>query len=404
MAEANLVKSAAVRAPPFSRRGLQERAFAFAFSGLVYPQIWEDPEIDIEALAPLAGMRVATIASGGCNALAYLTEDAGEVLTVDLNPHHVALNRLKHAAFRELPDHETLFQLFGEADRPGNIALYDRYLASALDDETRAYWETRTWRGRRIGLLERDLYRHGLLGRFIGLVHLVSRLHGADPRRMTKARDLDEQRRVFEETLAPVFDRGLVRWLCRRPASLYGLGIPPAQFDELSEDARGDMAGLLRERLRKLACDFPLTDNYFAWQAFARRYDTSARHAVPRYLRQENFETLQQRIGRIEIQRANLTDRLMGEPAGSIDRFVLLDAQDWMDDRQLVALWAEIHRTAAPGARVVFRTAGAESILPGRLPVDVLERWQYDRERSLAWHARDRSAIYGGFHLYVLKD
>src|SRR5687767_5920376 len=33
-----------------SRAGLLEHLFAWLFRGLVYPQIWEDPEIDLEAL------------------------------------------------------------------------------------------------------------------------------------------------------------------------------------------------------------------------------------------------------------------------------------------------------------------------------------------------------------------
>ncbi len=75
-----------------------------------------------------------------------------------------------------------------------------------------------------------------------------------------------------------------------------------------------------------------------------------------------------------------------------------------MSDEQLNDLWLEITRTAAPGARVIFRTAAAESLLPGRLVDTLLERWEYRQAESLALHARDRSSIYGGFHLYVLRD
>jgi S-adenosylmethionine-diacylglycerol 3-amino-3-carboxypropyl transferase len=74
-----------------------------------------------------------------------------------------------------------------------------------------------------------------------------------------------------------------------------------------------------------------------------------------------------------------------------------------MSDAQLNDLWLEITRTAAPGARVIFRTAAAESVLTGRLMDSLLERWEYREEESLALHARDRSSIYGGFHLYVLR-
>ena len=42
-------------------------------SRLVYPQIWEDPEVDLAALSLAPDDRVVTIASGGCNVLTYLT-------------------------------------------------------------------------------------------------------------------------------------------------------------------------------------------------------------------------------------------------------------------------------------------------------------------------------------------
>jgi S-adenosylmethionine-diacylglycerol 3-amino-3-carboxypropyl transferase len=81
---------------------------------------------------------------------------------------------------------------------------------------------------------------------------------------------------------------------------------------------------------------------------------------------------------------------------------VLLDAQDWMGDETLTGLWAEITRTARPGARVIFRTAGEATILPGRVPDTILSRWTYRSAVSRALTQKDRSAIYGGFHLYVL--
>ena len=98
----------------------------------------------------------------------------------------------------------------------------------------------------------------------------------------------------------------------------------------------------------------------------------------------------------------SVTEYLADCPDASRDRYVLLDAQDWMTDAQLDALWAEITRTARPGARVIFRTAAQPSLLPGRLDETLLQRWHYEADRSRALGARDRSAIYGGFHLYVL--
>jgi len=51
-----------------------------------------------------------------------------------------------------------------------------------------------------------------------------------------------------------------------------------------------------------------------------------------------------------------------------LNAYVLLDAQDWMNDATLTELWRQIRRTARPGARVIFRTAADEPLLPGRVP------------------------------------
>src|SRR5690606_28428144 len=133
----------------------------------------------------------------------------------------------------------------------------------------------------RITAFERNFYHTGLLGLFIGAGHLLARLHGTDPADMLQTRTLREQRRFFEERLAPIFDKPLLRWLTARKSSLFGLGIPPAQYDPLVTAGDGTMADVLAARLEKLACHFPLRDNYFAWQAFARRYPKPGEAKLP---------------------------------------------------------------------------------------------------------------------------
>ena len=233
------------------------------------------------------------------------------------------------------------------------------------------------------------------------LAHLLARLHGVNPRRMLDATTREEQRAIFEQELAPVFDSAFTRWLTRQPASLFGLGIPPAQYEALAGDDRMDT--VLKARLEKLACGFDLKDNYFAVQAFGRGY-AGGEGPLPPYLQGANHALVTDRAERVDVRHVNLADFLSEQPAGSADRYVLLDAQDWMDDAQLNALWAQITRTARPGARVLFRTAGEPSILPGRVDDAVLGRWDYQADASRGFTARDRSAIYGGVHLYVLRD
>ncbi|MFP4098378.1 MAG: DUF3419 family protein [Alphaproteobacteria bacterium] len=400
-----LLKNAVHDNKAISKRGLQERMFTALFSGFVYPQIWEDPEVDIEAMELNENSRIMTICSGGCNMLNYLTENPSSVTAVDLNPAHVALGRLKIAALKHLPDYESFFLFFGCADDARNIENYDKYIAPYLDQFSRDHWEKIVVpHGRRINMFKKNIYRYGLLGKFFGMVHRVAKLYGQDPRDILKARTMEEQRDLFERTLAPLFEKKFVKMMCGKPESLYGLGIPPAQFDDLNETARGDMASLLKARLERMACQFPIESNYFAWQAFNRGYDRENNVAVPRYLKEENYKTLKANADRARVVHSTITEFLDSQPAGSLDRFVFLDAQDWMNDEQLNELWSAVLRAADDGTRVIFRTAGEESPLSAALSEENLGAWDYDPSLASVRNERDRSSIYGGFHTYILKS
>ncbi|HEX4302670.1 MAG TPA: DUF3419 family protein [Rhizomicrobium sp.] len=373
------------------------------FQGFVYNQIWEDPAVDLDALAIKPEHRLLTIASGGCNVMNYLAANPAKIIAVDLNPNHIALTKLKLTALANLPNYDAFFRFFGQANDKANRPAYDKYLRKKLDDETREYWEkNRPLRGKRINMFGKNLYRYGLLGRFIGILHAVAKLHGKKLDPILSARTPEEQRRLFERDIAPLFEFKSIKMLSKSPVSLYALGIPPAQYDELV--AAGDPVAVLRERVERLACDFPINENYFAWQAFGRGYDIEHKEAVPDYLRRDVYDVIRTRTDKVEVHHASLTDFLEAQPPQSLHRYVLLDAQDWMNSDQITALWREIDRTAhARDARVIFRTAGPDSPLPRKLPPEVLAPWTYLEQESKAWHAKDRSSIYGGFHMYARR-
>ena len=259
---ADLLSEAVHQNGQLSVTGVLERTFTFAFRSMVYPQIWEDPRIDLEAMELTPESRVVTIASGGCNVMTYLTANPARIFAVDLNAAHIALVKLKIAAAIHLPNHTAFFRLFGAAQDWRNARLYDDLIARHLDDDTRAYWEGRDLSGRRrIARFGRNFYRFGLLGRFISVGHLLSRALGADPAIIMKAKTHAEQREIFEAKIKPLFDKKFLRWITSQRASLFGLGIPPAQYDALCDHGARPMAEVLKERTERLACGFDLKGN-----------------------------------------------------------------------------------------------------------------------------------------------
>ena len=400
-----LLEQAAHTRPVATKRGALERLFTLMFRGFVYNQIWEDPDVDLAALDLKSHHKLIAIAYGGCNILNYLAADPARIVAVDLNPNHVALTKLKIAALKELPDHESFFRFFGEANDKLNRDAFDDVLSARLDGTTRDYWEKHIpLHGRRINMFARNLYRYGLMGRFIGILHAIAKIQGKRLEEIIEAKTPAEQRAAFDRIIAPMLENKAIQMLSKSPVSLYALGIPPAQYDELVAGSNGNPILVLRQRVEKLACDFPVNENYFAWQAFARGYDTENREAIPAYLRYETYDLIRSRTDRVDVHHASMIDFLKAQPAQSLHRFVLLDAQDWMTPAVNSALWEQIDRTAdTRDARVIFRTAGSDTPLPRKLPPSLLAPWTYQEYESRVLHARDRSSIYGGFHLYTRR-
>jgi S-adenosylmethionine-diacylglycerol 3-amino-3-carboxypropyl transferase len=393
-----------------SKRGMLERLFTLWFRGFVYNQIWEDPRVDAEALRIGPESSLLTISSGGCNVLNYLVHKPKRIVAIDLNSNHMCLTRLKLAAVQHLPDYDSFYKFFGFGRHDDNIANYRRYIRGHLDPQTRSYWESTDWPGRtigpkRIGYFKRGLYDQAKLGQFFRVVHGLARGMRRDPARLLVARTVAEQERIFDETFSPLFDNKVVRWMGRQPVAVYSLGIPPSQHAAMLEEQDNDggkLFDMYKERVRRLACGFPLDDNYFAWQAFGRRYDHDGRRALPDYLKRENYDTIREMASRVETHIASLADQLREEVPGSLNCFILLDSQDWMPPAVIDDLWGHIARVGGANTRVIFRTAGEKSPVEAALSPDTKARFVYREERSRQLHLQDRSAIYGMFHLYEM--
>jgi S-adenosylmethionine-diacylglycerol 3-amino-3-carboxypropyl transferase len=321
----------------------------------------------------------------------------------------MSLTRLKLAAVAHLPTYEDFYNFFGRGSHESNLRNYNLYLRPHLDETTRQFWESRRWIGskfgpRRIKYFARGLYEEGRMGLFLRFIHLVGRINQADPNRLFEARDLAEQERIYREVFDPFFETRFIRLISKLPATVFSLGIPPSQHQIMLEESGGSILDTFRRRVRKLACGFPLDQNYFAWQAFGRRYDHDRRRAVPEYLREENYPDLRRNLDRVQTHITSLADYLKTQPAGAINRFVLLDSQDWMSRQVIAELWSEIARVGGPGARVIFRTAGERSPIEAALPPELGRRFLCERNLAQRLHEQDRSAIYGMFHVYSLMN
>jgi S-adenosylmethionine-diacylglycerol 3-amino-3-carboxypropyl transferase len=376
-----------------------DRLFSFWFRRLVYTQIWEDPEADLAALQLPVGSTIVTISSGGCNALSYLTARPAQVFAVDLNEAHLSLLKLKLAGLRAFSKYADFWQFFGEAASPANAELYRDHLWLWLDADARAYWDKRNVVGRpRYRYFTDGFYRHGMLGRFIGLAHMLAKLARIDLKALLSGKVDSPERIQALARLHRLFHSPLAKLITGTPALLFSLGIPPQQRELLGGGA--PLHEVLYERLLRLINGHPNETNYFAWQALNRRYRGPGDLCLPPYLQARQFARMRDGAGLIIPVHANLRQFLESLPARQIDAVVLLDSQDWMAPEEIRALWNAIDRAGSDDVRVIFRTAGKESPLDSEELVSLRQIWRRDEERSAIGFERDRSGIYGAFHCY----
>jgi S-adenosylmethionine-diacylglycerol 3-amino-3-carboxypropyl transferase len=339
------------------------------------------------------------ITSAGCNALDYLIDGPAEIHAIDVNPRQNALLELKLAILRET-DHATLFAMFGEGGHADHEAIYGS-VRPTLPAFARRYWD------RRIGYFSPQgprgsfYYRGGCGMAAWVLCHAIFRTRPsmrAKVMRFIDAPDLATQREAFA-AIEPAIWNVAARWLVKQAALMALLGVPRPQIRLIQESHPGGLLGYVQDKLRHIATELPIGENYF-WRVYvAGRYSPDC---CPNYLRPEHFDALASRTDRVRTHTTTVTGFLHANP-GRYSHFILLDHQDWLAAHDLHALreeWEAILANAAPNAKILLRSAGLDLSF---IPQDILDRLRFDRDRCAALHPTDRVGTYGSLHFAEVR-
>lgn len=368
---------------------------------LIYNTCWEDPAVDRQALNLGPDDDVLVITSAGCNALDYSLLVPRSVHAVDANPRQNALLELKIAGIRRLA-FDDFFQVFGRGHHARFRELYHDALRAELSDFARSYWDRHwDWFVSRRG----SFYFHGLSGLVARGVrsyfHFRPRLRCA-VHAMFQARGLAEQQAIYDELVEPLLWNKAVNWAISRQFVMSLLGVPHPQRKLVeAQHARG-LSGFIRDAVSYVFRQLPLADNYF-WRVYIT--GSYAPDCCPEYLKHDNFIALKAGlVDRIRTHTCTVTEFLQRHDR-PISRFVLLDHMDWMSTyapQALVEEWDAILQRAAPGARVILRSAHAkpaylDAIAVGRERQRLRQVLTFRDDVANALQPRDRVHTYAGF-------
>lgn len=343
---------------------------------LHFAQVREDPELEIRALAVGAGETAVVVGSGGCTALSLLAAGAGRVVAVDVNPAQNHLLELKLAAVTGLSRARAV-RFLGGWDMPAAVRLRAyRRLRPRLSPAAREYWDARSSAvGRGVleaGTTERYLRVAAALLRW--LVHPARRI-----RRLLACATLDEQRAFFAR-----------EWNNRRWRALFALVGGKAALrrvyrpDFFRHARQARFAEHFRERLEHTLTRIPVGRNYFLHQLLTGRYPADPA-ALPPYL--ADAHALRGAAERLRIVDGGYTSFLATLTDASVDAFALSNICEWMPIPAIDALFAEIRRTARPGARLVLRNFVGWTEVPEPWRAIIVE----DRTAGAALMAADRA-------------
>ena len=347
---------------------------------LFFAQVREDPRAEITALAPTGSDRVVVVSSGGCTALSLLAVGAGEVHAVDLNITQNHIVELKHAAVSRLSRVNAIRFLGGIPSSAGERVATYVALRDDLTPQAQAYWDGRS------DAIGKGVLRAGVSERFIRLVAWVVTHLVQTPlrvRRMLASHSIKAQRELFAKEWDGVrwrllFNVLLNRWVMSRAHD-------PAFFEHAQLNS-------FAEHFRRLAdhslCDIPTIDNYFLHEMLTGRYPVERLNGVPPYLSCAGARAIAEGRGSMLLVDAAMTDHLRSLPARSVNCFALSNICEWMTPEEIRALFHEVERTAAPGARVVVRNFVGHTELPAGLT-----RLREDKALGEALTRTDRSVV-----------
>ncbi|MEQ1569018.1 MAG: DUF3419 family protein [Myxococcota bacterium] len=352
---------------------------------LLFTMSWEDPELDRGAWrGGVAGRRIATVASGGCNTFAFLLDDPAEVFAFDYNPTQVHLCALKQSALRTLDDAE-LYELLGVRPSDRRAALLARL---PLGDDTRRWVDAQPW------LVSDGVTNGGRYERFVGLFRRVLPLvQGRKVRELFEPRDAAGRAAFYDQR----WDSWRWRMLFRLFFNKTMLARRGLQADYFTfDDGRTSFADDFRERAARALRDLDVRDNPFVAQYTLGRYLDEAH--LPAWLRPENLPTVRARVDRVTFTTGDARDVWDRFDPGAFAGICLSNVCELMSVDDTARVFVGVARALAPGGVATLRNL----MVPRSAPP--MPELSLDVEGSAELAGVDRSFVYRSFQRYVRRE
>jgi S-adenosylmethionine-diacylglycerol 3-amino-3-carboxypropyl transferase len=356
------------------------------FRDILYAQCWEDPEMDRIAFNTKSGDTIFSITSGGCNALAFLTDDPEKVICLDMNCYQNYLLSLKIGAFKTLTYHETL-EFFGVQPSDRRWEYFER-LEPFLSEEVKLYWRNK----------KADINR-GIIhcGKYERYMHLLKRMFRILIGRkiideLFDSSGIEEQKLLFTNKWNNFKWNFFCRvFLSRTFASMlfdkafYKYLEPDFSFEKYYSTA-----------VKRAVTELAVKENYFLAYILTGNYLIDN---LPVYLKKENYELIRERVDRINIVTSGCLEYLRSLPDNMISKFNFTNIFEWVSMEEFSLHLSETLRVAKDDAVITYRN----HLVTRNRPQSFADQIIPDTKLSAILHESDRSFIYKAYVVERIK-
>lgn len=357
------------------------------FEDVLYAQCWEDPSIDRTAFQIHSDDIVFSITSGGCNVLSFLLDKPKKIIALDLNPSQNYLLELKMLAFQYLK-YEEMLAFFGVTDSNKRIEFYQT-LRPFLSSAAKKFWEE-----------HQKAIKEGIIhcGRYENYMHLLSkwftRLMGKQLIEDLFATSSKKERKdLYEKRWNNIRWKIFTRLFLSRP--VMSLLFTKSFFIYLEDSF--SFGKHFQEIIKRGIIELPPKENYFfSYMILGHYYDLDH---LPFYLRKENFETIQRRLGSIELINESCEEYFAKVEDRTISKFNFTNIFEWMPPLAFEKLLQETIRVSKDNAVITYRNL----LVPRSRPAS-LANWLHPQTALAAeLHERDLSFIYKAYIVEKVK-
>ena len=348
------------------------------FDFIRYASCWEDADILLEALDIKPGHNCISIGSAGDNSISMLVYDPAKVVTVDFNPVQNACIELRLQAFAKL-GYDELLAFFGVEKSNDRLWTFNK-IKDGLGEYALDFW------GKNPHLIEKGVIHTGKFEKFFQIFRrfILPMMHRKKAVEMLlKKKSIPEQYGYYFN----VWDN--LNWKIMFKIFFSELIVGRIGRDpEFFKYVDADVAGSFKKRADFNFTNVSLYDNPYLNCILTGNYPL---HALPHYLRKENFEPIKSRLNRMEIYQGDINSCIGRYGSVRFHAYNLSDIFEYMSVKEYEEELKYLTRGAVGGARFAFWNLLVDRMIPDGIDMT------YERDLSEMLTKKDKAPFYKRF-------